>query len=110
MRPCYDVEADWEVEPRDWRRRSGQKQQSGLAGSAVCSQVCSVRYLHSELSQHSMTYSQRGGSCRRQLDLESQPQILTGVGTSDGTAGKDLLLPRRFDSKPGPPGSVLYPL
>lgn len=34
---------------------------------------------------------------------------LTGVGTSDGTAGNDRRLPLPRDNKPGPPGSVVYP-
>jgi len=33
----------------------------------------------------------------------------TGVGTSDGTAGSERLLPFPRDNKPGPPGSVVYP-
>jgi hypothetical protein len=35
--------------------------------------------------------------------------VLTGVGTSDGTAGNDRLRPFPRANKPGPPGSVVYP-
>lgn len=40
---------------------------------------------------------------------EMDQGTLTGVGTSDGTAGKDRLLPFPRDNRPGPPGSVVYP-
>jgi len=40
---------------------------------------------------------------------EERRNELTGVGTSDGTAGSDRLRPFPRDNKPGPPGSVVYP-